>query len=152
MNIFSPEEEARLLKLLGEETTVLKQIREMTLKQMDLLESGEIERLGEALDDRQGLIEQIKGLHQETNVLMQSYVTVKKAPGGKSIAAVESASSVLWDTMEETEKINRRITVAAKGAAEDFIRQIGKLSLMRKSMKKYAPELAGGSELLDIKT
>ena len=152
MNKFSQEKQSSLLKLLEEEMAVFEQIRELTEKQTDLLAVDDAEALDETLDRRQELIEKIKGLHQESDVLMQSYISFSKAAGGGKDVKIETAAEKLRQVITECAELNERNMASAKETAEEYIKRIGKLSLSRKSFGAYAPQMPNSSELFDKKT
>ena len=152
MNDFSRENEERLLELLGQEYGILEQIRAMTEKQTELIAADDIDAFNKSLDRRQELITQINGLHQESDVLMQSYISFTASGGGSKISAVDEASGKIKAIVSECALKNEKNTSAAKEKAEEYIKQIGKLSLTRKSLGKYAQSVPNSPELFDKKT
>ena len=152
MNSFSSDDGTRLQELLEEETDIFRQIRELTRVQKELLAADDIDGFNSALDDRLELIEKINGLHQETNLLMQSYKVFKNSPGGSESVEIENAVALLQETIAETVELDGSNAVLAKRKAEEYIKQIGKLSLTRKSIGKYAPGAPTTSALFDRKT
>ena len=153
MNEFSQDKETRLLVLLGKELDLFEQIRELTKKQTELLAAGDdkLEAFDSSLDRRQGLIEQINGLHQETDVLMQSYVAYSNA-GGVKRSAIEKLSGQIHDVLTECAGINEKNKAAAEAKAEEFVDRIGSLSIKRKSLGAYSQIVPNNSELFDKKT
>ena len=83
---FSSKEEARLLELLGEEQAIFERIRALTGEQATLIAADDMEAFNGSLDSRQELIEKINGLHQETNVLMQSYISFSGDAAPEAVA------------------------------------------------------------------
>jgi len=152
VNIISRDEETRLLELLGEEQKLFEQIHGLTVQQAELLAADDIEAFDKSLDSRQELIEKINGLHQETNILMQSYISFSGSPGGMKSAAAEAALESLRDKISLCAELNEKNMAAAKEMAEDYIKRIGKLSLSRKSLGAYALSVPNNSELFDKKT
>ena len=152
MSIFSQEKQSRLLELLSEEHAIFEQIREQTGKHAEILAADDIEALDEALDRRQELIVKINGLHQETDVLMQSYMAFSSAKGGSKIAAVEKAAERLKGIIAACAELNEKNVLAAKDMAEDYTKRIDKLSLSRKSLGAYVQAMPNNSELFDKKT
>ena len=152
MNNFTQDMEARLLELLGKELEMLKQIRELTKKQTELLsaEDGNSDAFDSSLDRRQGLIEKINGLHQESDVLMQSYVS-SSGPGGKR-GAIDELSARIYDVLAECASLNEKNMVVAKAKAEEYVNRIGNLSIKRKSLGAYSQSVPNNSELFDKKT
>ena len=152
MNGFPTDKQSRLLELLGQQQEAFEQIREMTRKHKELLETDDIDEFDRSLDDRQGLIEKINGLHQESDILMQSYISISGTGGGQKIDAIESSAALLAETIADCAALNDEITVSAKEKAEDYIKQIGKLSLSRKSLGAYVQNVPNNPELFDKMT
>ena len=152
MNGFPRDKEERLLELLEQELGLFDEIREQTIKQAGLLEADDTEGFSRSLDDRQEIIEKINGLHQEHDVLMQSYVSFSASPDGEKIETIESASGRLDAVIRECIGLNEKNTDAAKGKAEEYIKQIGEMSHRRKSLGKYAQSVPNNPELFDKMT
>jgi len=124
----------------------------MTAKQTELLAADDIDGFDSSLDSRQEFIEKIKGLHQETDILMQSYTSIHGTAAGGSNGAVEQAAARRREMIAKCAALNERNTVTAKEKAEGYIKRIGKLSLSRKSIELYAPGLPNKPGLIDRKT
>ena len=152
MKDFSQDKQSRLLALLTEELAIFKQIRELTGKQAELLGTEDVTALDESLTSRQELIEKINGLHQETEVLMQSYISFKGAAGKSKIAGIETASDELRGVIIECAGLNDKNMALAKGKNEEYSERIGKLNVGRKSLGAYAQSIPNNSELFDTKT
>ena len=152
MNTFPQDKEKRLLELLEQELELFDRIREQTIAQAEMLEAEDTDGFDRALDVRQGTIEKINGLHQEQNVLMQSYVSFSNAPDGTKIDAIELAIGKIGALVEECVRLNDLNIAEAKEKTEEYIKQIGKLSLRRKSLGKYALGVPNDPELFDRKT
>ena len=146
------DRETRLLELLEKEIGYFGQIRELTQQQAKLLEEDEAESLDASLDSRWKLIEEINGLHQESDVLMQSYVSFAYSGDGHTVESIERAVTRRQELIAECVALNERNTTAAKEKAESYIRRIGKLSMSRKSLEVYIPDLPNTPELIDRKT
>ena len=149
---YSSEEDARLLDLLDMELGKFEQIRIMTGKQAELLAADDLEEFNKSLDSRQELIEEINGLHQETNVLMQSYISFAGPRRGAKGGRVETALGRLRKAVAECTEMNAKNLAAAKDMAGDYSRRIEKLNLSRKSLGAYALGVPNNSELFDKKT
>jgi len=149
---FSQVEESGLLELLGKELEIFRQIRELTVKQAQLLASDDIDAFNQSLDGRQELIEKINGLHQETNVLMQSYISFSGSRGGAKSSKVEAAREQLHDVIAECADLNEKNMATANGMAKDYTSRIENLQLSRKSLGAYALGTPNNSELFDKKT
>ena len=152
VSAISPEIETRLLNNLSEELKLLGQVRELTLKQSGILAEEDIEAFDSSLDRRQEYIEKINGLHQETNILMQSYVSFSNAPDGRKNDGIESLQTQIHALIAECARINDKNSAVAKEKNEDYVKRIGDLSLKRKSLGKYALGVPNDSELFDKTT
>ena len=149
---FTPETEERLLGLLRQELELFEKIREHTEKQADLLRADDTESFTRSLDNRQETIEEINGLHQEHDVLMQSYALFSNSPEGEKRDTVEAAVGRLDDMIRQCIELNEKNTVLAKEKTEEYIKQIGDMSLRRKSLGKYAQSVPNSPELFDKMT
>ena len=149
---FSRETEVKLLELLEKELGLFERMRELTEEQSELLAVDAMEDLESSLDGRQGLIEKINGLHQESDSLMQSYALFSGSGGGDRIEAVETLLARINEEIAKCSGLNEENTNAAKEKAEEYIRRIGKLSLSRKSLGAYALNVPNSPELFDKKT
>ena len=138
--------------LLSEELAIFGQIRELTVKQADILAADDLEALDESLSRRQELIEKINGLHQETDLLMQSYISFSKAGNGKEIEAIAGASETLRGVIAECAALNEKNISSAKGMNEEYVKRIDDLSQTRKGIGAYAQNMPNDSELFDAKT
>jgi len=152
VNVFSPEDEKRLLELVGQRLGIAKEILQLTEKQRDILESDDMDAFGRSLDNRQELIEKINGLHQETTILMQSYLSFSEAEGGRRIGAIDKAAGDFGEILTQCISINDNNTVVAKEKAEEYLKQAGKLNQGRKSLSAYIQSVPNEPELFDRKT
>jgi len=152
VNDFSPIDEGRLLVLLGEELDTFRQIGSLSIKQAEMLAADDMEAFEGSLERRQGLIEKINGLHQETDFLMQFYIAFSGSEDGEVSDAIESTAGQLREAIADCVSTNDKNMVAAKEKAEEYIKRIGKLSLSRKSLGAYAQAVPNNSELFDKKT
>ena len=151
MSDFSRADESRLLTLLMQQTELFGQIRGKTQEQKELLAADDIVSFELSLAHRQELIEQINGLHQESELLMQSYLSLKAAGKGKS-KAIDEAAVKLREIVSQCVSMNDVNTETAKTLAEDYIKHIGKLTQSRKSIGAYAPEMPVNPERFDTMT
>ena len=149
---FSQNDETRLLELLGNTQGLFEKIRGLTETQTDLLAADDMEEFNKSLDSRQELIEEINGLHQESNILMQSYIAFSQSPGGAKSGKVEAAQERLRKVISECAELNEKNLAAAKGMAEAYVKRIEELALSRKSIGAYAQGAPNNSELFDRKT
>jgi len=144
----------RLLELLGEEIELFERVYELTEKQAKLLaaDDDDINAFNDSLDSRQEIIERIKGLHQESDPLMQSRMSAGDSEAGENTEAIEKAIAQRQAMIEKCVALNDKNTAGAKEKSEDFIKRISKLTLSRKSIKVYTPEIPNNPELFDKKT
>jgi len=159
---FTSKEETRLLELLVEEQVIFEQIRALTGIQAELLAADDVEAFNYSLDSRQELIEKINGLHQETDVLMQSYIAFSgqeegaggagETGAGAKSAGVEAAMELRRSLIAECAAMNARNSAAANEMAEKYSKRIEQLDLSRKSLGAYALGVSNNSELFDKKT
>jgi len=152
VNRFSQENSARLLELLGQEMEQLNRMHELTEKQAELLIADDIDDFHKSLDQRQGLIERIKGLHQESDVLMQSYVAFSSVDAGRVIEAIEKAVAERRRMIGECAALNEKNIITAKEKASSYLERLEKLSLNRRSIELYTPEVPNSPEIIDKKT
>ena len=151
MNSFPKDKESRLLALLRQELELFQRIREITGKQTEMLADEDIEAFDESLDSRQALIEEINGLHQESDILMQSYLSFSGSAGGQKIGAIEEVAGQLRGVIEECTELDSKNMALSKEKAEEFVKQIGKLSQGRKGLGAYIHNVSQNSELFDKK-
>ena len=152
MNDFTREKEKRLIELIEQELEIFTQILELTQKQTELLEEDKANELDHHLDHRQGLIEKINGLHQESDVLMQSYIEFSAATGGRKIDDVETVLEKLREVIAECAALNDKNIEATKEKTDDYTKQIVKLSQGKKSVSAYMQDLPNEPEMFDKKT
>lgn len=152
MNDFSQDTRVRLLVLLDAEIELFGRIYELTVKQAELLAADDIEEFNKSLDSRQILIEKINELHQEINILMQSYVSFAGSGTGRKIEAIEKAEAQRLDIIAQCAALNEKNNRAANEKADAYIKRIDKLNLTKKSLEIYTPELPNTPELFDRKT
>ena len=149
MKQFTQDVKARLLEMLGQEREVFGQIHKITGKQTELISADDVVAFDESLDQRQKLIDKINGLHQETNVLMQSYVAYSKSAGGKKIAEIEDAHAQLKDMIAKCAELNGKNEAALKEKSKEYSQRIDKMSLNRKTIGSYIQSIENTPELFD---
>jgi hypothetical protein len=149
---FSRDEASRLIELLGTELELFGQVRVITRKQKELLDADDIDGFDRSLDSRQELIEKINGLHQESDILMQSYISHHTTGGGKKQSEVETAAGKLRDIISQCVADDEANAAKAKEKAEDYVQQIDKMSLNKKSIGAYVQDIPNKPEHFDRKT
>ena len=152
MSDFSRDKTERLLILLEQETGLFGKIGELTQEQTELLETDDIVGFDHSLDNRQELIIKINGLHQESDILMQSYITHTTTGGGNKRDEVEAAIKRLRDAISQCVKLDDENVFRAKEKAGDYVKQINKLNQSRKSIGAYVQEIPNNPEHFDRKT
>jgi hypothetical protein len=151
MSGFPKEDEAKLLELVAQQQNLFAQIRKLTQEQAGLIASEDVEGLDKSLDRRQKHIEKIKGLHQESDALMQSYISSREAPGGTKIKAIETAAANLREDVTQCAGLDAKNAEALKAKADAYLKQREKLAASRKSIGLYAQGGTNNSELFDKK-
>ena len=152
MSDFSADNKKRLLVLKKQETELFAQMRGITEKQAELIEADDLAAFNETLDSRQELIEKINGLHQESDALMQSYISYADSPEGEKIGELDAAIAELRGLVAEIAGMSEGIMEAAKTRAAHYTERIGTLSLSRKSLGKYQTDLPNSPQMFDKMT
>ena len=146
-NTYSDNE--RLIKLLGEELKLLEQIQKLTEKQTELLTGDDVDGVDDSLNKRQQLIEKINGLHQDSDSLMQSYVS---APLDEAGSEIEALREQIKDKLEACDKSNTENMDALKAKAIEQTKKIDEQSKKRKGIGGYAQAVPNTPEMIDKKT
>jgi len=149
---FARKNEERLIILLTQEAELLGKFFEESLAQEELLREDKAEEFIKSLERGGKLIEKVNELHQETHLLMQSYVSFSETENRK-IDAVETAKDKLRDAMQKASELNEKNTAVALEKQKEFSQKISKVNQNRKSIGLYA-QVSGTnrSELFDKKT
>ena len=149
MSKLTPADMDRLSELLGKELEIFKKIQELTEKQTELLAGDDIESFDSSLDKRQELIEKINGLHQDSNPLMQSYVSSSE---DEKSSEIEELRAKIQDIVETCAKINNENISAIQAKSEEHKEKIDKQSKKRKGIGGYAQAVPNTPEMFDKKT
>ena len=152
MSKFSSAKAARLNELLRQVLEIFVEMRRLTENQTDLIAAEDIAALDESIGRRQTLIEEINGLHQESDILMQSYMSYSTSTDGESISEIDAAAGQLRDAITECAGINDKNTLSAMEKAAKYAERIDKLSKSRKSLGSYIHRLSNDPELFDKMT
>ena len=150
MSKFESVEIKQLSELLGEELKIYGQIRKLTEKQTGLLAKDDITAFNSSLDKREELIEKIKGLHQEKDPLMQSYISLSS--GGNGNEEIEKLKGQIREIITDCSRINDENMAAMKEKTEDHIKRIDEQSAKRKGIGGYAQSVPNTPEVFDKKT
>ena len=148
-NQISPSDRERLTKLLGEELKLLKQIQKLTEKQTELLSGDDIDPFDDSLNKRQQLIEKINGLHQDSDSLMQSYVST---PLDEADNEIEVLRAQIKELLEICAKRNNENMDALKAKETEHTKKIDEQSKKRKGIGGYAQAVPNIPEMIDKKT
>jgi len=147
----SSAETVRLAELLEKELETCGLIRELTKKQTELLAMDDIEAFNESLDERERLIEKIKGLHQDSNPLMQSYVNLT-AGGSDKVEKIEDLKKQIHKIFEECNDINKKNITAMDEKIQGQSVKIDEQKAKRVGIGGYAQSVPNTSEMFDKKT
>ena len=142
-------ETERLTKLLSEELELHEKIRKMTEEQEKLLAKDDIEAFNISLDKREKLIEEIKGLHQESTPLMQSYAS--SSSGGKN-REVEETKKKIREEIETCAKLNDKNIDSLEKKTQSLTKEIDEKSAKRKGIGGYAQAVPNTPEVFDKKS
>ena len=152
MRGFSEDDKGRLLLLLmDQELEKFGQLRELGKTQMELLEADDVDAFNMSIDSGQEIIDKISGLHQETQTLMQSYISNLNPDGGAGIEEIETAAARLRDMIAECAGQNDKIAANAKERAGSYMERIGTLRANRKGLDTYIQKIASDPKLFDKK-
>jgi len=149
LSTFTAADIGRLSAQLGEELELYKEIRTQTEEQAELLGKDDIEAFNDSLDKREEIIEKIKGLHQESAPLMQSYVSAASSGKNKEI---EKLKKQIREELVFLEKLNEENIETMKSKTEDHIKRIDNQSAKRKGIGGYAQSVPNTPEVFDKKT
>ena len=140
----------RLLKLLCDELDLHKKIRKLTEEQTELLTKDEMEAFNSSLDKREELIEQIKGLHQESKPLMQSYASSSNS--SKKDSKIDDLKKEIREVIEKCAHLNDENINNLKEKTENLTKKIDEKSAQRKGIGGYAQAVPNTPEMFDKKT
>ena len=149
MSKFKPAEWDRLSVLLGKELEIFAKIRKLTGEQAELLAKDDVDQFISSLDKRQELIEKINGLHQESDPLMQSYVS---SPADEKYAEIEELREKIRETVGICAELNDKNVAEMKAKSEAHTKKIDKHSAKRKGIGGYAQAVPNTPEVFDTKT
>jgi len=147
----SSEDMERLSKNLSEELEIYKQIRKLTEEQVELLDKDDIEAFNDSLTKREELIGKIKGLHQETDPLMQSYASLSESNGGKD-SNIETHRKQIREIIEFCAKTNDSNIAVMREKTEKHTKKIDEQSAKRKGIGGYVQSVPNNPEMFDKKT
>ena len=141
----------RLLELLSDELKVYEKIFKLTEEQTKLLVKDDIEAFNNSLDKRETLIEKIKGLHQESDTLMQSYISLSSSDKEKN-NKIEILRKQIYDIIKQCSDINDSNIAVMNDKKLEHTRKIDDQSSKRKGIGGYAQSVPNTPEVFDKKT
>ena len=151
MSKFESVDIKRLSELLDDELKLYGQIRKLTEKQAGLLAKDDIDAFNSSLDKREELIEKIKGLHQEKDPLMQSYISLSDSEKSKN-GDIEKLKAQVREALAECGRLNDENIAAMKEKTEEHTKRIDEQSAKRKGIGGYAQSVPNTPEMFDKKT
>jgi len=141
----------RLSELLSDELEIYGKILKLTEEQSKLLAKDDIEAFDNSLDKRETLIEKIKGLHQESEPLMQSYVSLSSG-GKEKNTEIDNLRKQIYDIIEKCAGINNENIATINEKAHEHTKKIDDQSLKRKGIGGYAQSVPNMPEVFDKKS
>ena len=144
----------RLSELLGEELKLYGKIHKQTEEQTGLLAKDDIEGFNGSLEKSAKLIKKIKGLHQESDTLMQSYVSLTKSgkEADSDIGDIDALKSQIREVIADCKGLNEDNQTAMKGKIEEQTKKIDEQSAKRKGIGGYTQAVPNTPEVFDTKT
>ena len=152
MSLFTKTDAINLLDLKKREHDILAQILKLTEDQAGFLAADDIEGFDKSLSSRQQLIEGIDRLHQESDGLMQSYISYSESPEGTKIRDIEELRRQIRDLLEKCSIQNERNAAAAKEILQGYTDRINELNISKKGIQSYIQTVESNSELIDKTT
>ena len=149
---FNREMETRLITMLEEKLKLFEQMKEQTVKQAEFLAQDEIEAFSESLDMGEKLKEKINGLHQESEVLMQSYMSSCHSGGRGKVKAIDNLKEKIRNVIEECQSNNEKNGATAKGKIEEYTKRLKELDTSKKTFNAYTMDIPDNSEHFDKTT
>jgi len=144
----------KLVELLGAELEVYSKILKLTEEQTKLLakdDMDDIEAFNNSLDKRETLIEKIKGLHQEKDPLMQSYLSSEGKADGKN-KDIENLIKQINEIIKQCAAYNDRNIAVMKDKTLEQTKRIDDQSSKRKGIDGYAQSVPNMPEVFDKKS
>lgn len=149
MSNFETADRERLVELQTEQLEMFEQIYKLCEEQTELLSEDKLEELDKSLGKSQELREKINGLHQETEKLMQSYVSASK---DRKDSGVEELIAKIQEKIEMCAKLNAKNMKAIEGMKENQKTKIDDQRAKREGITGYAQPVASNPEMFDKKT
>ena len=141
----------QLTQLLSDELEVYGKILKLTEEQTKLLAKDDIEAFNNSLDKRETFIEKIKGLHQESDPLMQSYISISGSSKGK-IKEIENLKKQIQDILTKCAGLNENNIETMNEKTQEHTKKIDDQSSKRKGIGVYAQSVPNMPEVFDKKS
>ena len=151
MSKFTSADKERLIELLTEKLKTYKKIQKYTEEQTELLAKDDIEAFDSSLDKREKLIEKINGLHQESETLMQSYVSASD-DGKEKNPEIVNLEKEIREVLTVCASLNDENITMMKDKTEEHIKKIEEQSAKRKGIGGYVQSVPNTPEVFDKKT
>jgi flagellin-specific chaperone FliS len=146
---FTKDKAERLRALTEQQLAFFEEILKLTSSQSELIELEDIEEFEKSLNKREDIIEKIKGLHQESDPLMQSYTLYKNSTAGKKIAAIDTVVGRLRAVISEAMEVNQLNMEKAASKKSEYSEKIAKLNEEKKGLSGYKAVVPNQSQLID---
>jgi len=136
----------RLLELLNIELGMLGQIRALMEKQTEFLLDDDTEAFDALLDKKDEIIRKIKGLHQETAPLMQSYIS-----SNNSNEKIDGLKAKLKKEVAFCAELNMRHVADMNDKSEELSKELEEKRSKREGIGGYVQAVPVTSEKFDNK-
>jgi len=146
-----PADMEQLAKTLAKELDLYEQIHKLTKTQTELLNKDDIDAFNSSLDKRAELIEKIKGLHQESEPLKQSYISFTKKDN-KSDSQIDSLLDQIKKIIESCAKLNDENIASMEEKTKEQSKKIDEQRAKGKTIGGYAQSVPNTPEVFDKKT
>ena len=151
MSEFASADKERLTKLLNDKLDIYKKIFKLTEEQAKLLDKDDIEAFNGSLDKRAGLMEKINGLHQESETLMQSYVSTSSDTDKKN-SEINILNKEIIEILNDCANLNDKNIALMNEKTQEHIKKIEEQSAKRKGVTGYVQSVPNTPEVFDKKT
>jgi len=148
---FASADKERLTKLLNDKLDIYKKIFKLTEEQAKLLDKDDIEAFNGSLDKRAGLMEKINGLHQESETLMQSYVSTSSDTDKKN-SEINILNKEIIEILNDCANLNDKNIALMNEKTQEHIKKIEEQSAKRKGVTGYVQSVPNTPEVFDKKT
>jgi septation ring formation regulator EzrA len=149
---FNKETETHLIELLEKELALFEKMKELGNKQAEFLAADEIEEFDNSLVSAEKLKEKINGLHQESDTLMQSYISSTGLGGRGKVRQIEEVRDKIRNALKECMELNEKNRTTASNKMTGYSDRIKELDKSRKTFGAYAIAIPDNSEHFDTTT